>query len=540
MGWGITGRCARRSHVLALLIAAIGVAAAAHIAVVSANHGAQVSAQVLDVPAGGSLQQALNAVQPGGTVRLAAGATYTGSFTLPAKNGSEYILITTGNVALPAPGTRIDPSYKPALATIRSASTSSALAAAPGASYYRIVGVAFEANKNGSGDIIALGHANQTTLAAVPHHIELDRVLISGDSTVGQKRAIAANAAHVTITNSDIREIKAAGQDSQAIAAWNAPGPFVIRNNYLEAAGENIMFGGAHISIPGVVPSDITVEGNLLTKNPAWMGTTWTVKNVFELKNAQRVMVRRNVLQYTWGGAQAGFAVVLTPRNSSGLTPWVVVSDVEFSGNVIAHAAGAFNLLGHDDTAISGQLARVVIKDNLVFDINGSTWKGAGTFALIGGEPAAITFDHNTVMHSGNIVTFYSGSYINASGAKVNGGPVTGFVFRNNLLPHNAYGLFGTGQAYGNGSLAYYAPGAVVQRNVMATNSSLASRYPPDNQFPSLAAFYVTFQNAAAQDYRLAPGSPYIGAGTDGKNIGCDLIMFYVPPPSPRGLRFVR
>ena len=139
---------------------------------------------------------------------------------------------------------------------------------------------------------------------------------------------------------------------------------------------------------------------------------------------------------------------------------------------------------GHDDTDISGQLARVVIKDNLVFDINGSTWEGAGIFAQIGGEPRDITFDHNTVMHTGNIVTFYSGSYINASGASVTGGPIAGFVFTNNLLQHNAYGIFGSGQAYGNGTLAYYAPGAVVQRNVMATDKSVASRYPADNQFP--------------------------------------------------------
>ena len=115
------------------------------------------------------------------------------------------------------------------------------------------------------------------------------------------------------------------GQDSQAIAAWNSPGPFVIRNNYLEAAGENILFGGADIMIAGVVPSDITVEDNVLTKNPAWRGTSWTVKNIFELKNARRVVVRRNLMLYNWGGSQTGFAVVFTPRNSSGRTPWVEV-----------------------------------------------------------------------------------------------------------------------------------------------------------------------------------------------------------------------
>ena len=36
-------------------------------------------------------------------------------------------------------------------------------------------------------------------------------------------------------------DIKAVGQDSQAIAGWNGPGPFIIDNNYLEGAGENIL-----------------------------------------------------------------------------------------------------------------------------------------------------------------------------------------------------------------------------------------------------------------------------------------------------------
>ena len=150
-------------------------------------------------------------------------------------------------------------------------------------------------------------------------------------------------------------------QDSQAIAGWNTPGPITIRNNYLEAAGENILFGGAQINIPNVVPSDILVEDNVLTKDPQWRGTSWTVKNLFELKNARRVLVRRNMMEYNWSGAQAGFAVVLTPRNSSGRTPWVVIEDVEFSCNVIRSAASVFNILGHDDTARSGQLARLLI-----------------------------------------------------------------------------------------------------------------------------------------------------------------------------------
>ena len=75
----------------------------------------------------------------------------------------------------------------------------------------------------------------------------------------------------------------------------------------------------------------------------------------------------------------------------------------------------------------------------------------------------------------------------------------------------------------------------------MASDKSVASRYPADNQFPSLTAFNATFLNAAAQDYRLVLGSPYVNAGTDGKNIGCDFTTLYAvaPPAGPAGLRLV-
>ena len=87
----------------------------------------------------------------------------------------------------------------------------------------------------------------------------------------------------MSILNSDIRDIKDVGYDSQAIAGWNTPGPIVIRNNFLEAAGENILFGGADPNIPNVIPSDIVIENNLFTKDTAWRGRSWTVKNLFEL-----------------------------------------------------------------------------------------------------------------------------------------------------------------------------------------------------------------------------------------------------------------
>ena len=481
----------------------------------------------IDVPAGGDLQLALNAVSRGGTVRLASGATYVGNFTLPAKAGSSYITLTTKGVSLPPAGTRIDPSYRVSLGTIRSPNEWPALAtaAAGEASYYKIVGVAFSANQDGLGDVIALGDSAQTSLSQVPHHLEIDRVLISGDAAVGQKRGIAVNAKDVVIMNSDIRDIKAVGQDSQAICGWNTPGPITVRNNYLEAAGENMMIGGAEIKLPNIVPSDILVEDNLMAKNPLWRGTSWTVKNIFELKSGRRVTVRRNTFEYNWSGAQPGYAIVFTPRNSGGRSPWVAVEDVDFVENVVRHSGSAFNLLGHDDTGQSGQLARIKIRNNLVYDISSTAWGGGGIFAQIGGEPRDITIDHNTIVHNGNAITFYFGTYYNGSNVKVTAGPMQGFVFTNNFLKHNSYGIFGSGQAYGIGTLNYYAPGAIVRRNVLAGGQ--ASRYPADNFFPPTANFLPSFVNASVFDYRLVTGSPYVGAGLDGLDVGCTVAAVF-------------
>ena len=66
--------------------------------------------------------------------------------------------------------------------------------------------------------------------------------------------------------NSYISDIKAVNADSQAIAGYNGAGPFTIENNYLEAAGENVLFGGADPAVTNLVPSDIVLRRNHLFK----------------------------------------------------------------------------------------------------------------------------------------------------------------------------------------------------------------------------------------------------------------------------------
>ena len=174
--------------------------------------------------------------------------------------------------------------------------------------------------------------------------------------------------------------------------------------------------------------------------------------------------------------------------------------------------------------AQSGQLARIRIFDNLVYEIGGATWGGSGIFAQLGGEPRDITFDHNTVLHSGHILSLYSGSYINSSGVRVQrrADPRPRLHEQPDQAQHVRHVRLG--QAYGNGSLNFYAPGAVVRRNVIASDKSVTSRYPTDNQFPTVAVFMTNFLNPSIKDYRLITSSTYLDAGLDGLDLGCSLL----------------
>jgi hypothetical protein len=70
---------------------------------------------LMPVVAGADLQAALNSAQCGDTIALQAGATFTGSFTLPAKPCDDQHWITirtsTPDTGLPPEGTRVTPCY---------------------------------------------------------------------------------------------------------------------------------------------------------------------------------------------------------------------------------------------------------------------------------------------------------------------------------------------------------------------------------------------------------------------------------------------
>jgi hypothetical protein len=485
----------------------------------------------ITVPAGGDLQAAIDRSRSGDVILLEPGATYVGNFRLPAKSGTQYITIRSaaGSGRIP-PERRVSPDDAPWMPTLKSPNGAPALATDPGAHHWRLQWLVFEANSGGAGDIITLGdggYEEQRDLESVPHHLILDGLLIRGDPAAGQKRGVALNSGATVIRNSDIREIKAVGQDSQAICGWNGPGPYLIENNYLEAAGENVMFGGADPRIPELVPSDITIRGNYLSKRLAWReeGSRWTVKNLFELKNARRVLVERNVLEHNWEAAQNGYAILFTPQNQDGRAPWTVVSDVTFRFNIVRHTSSGINISGSDYANRSEQLHGINVEHNLFYDLDSSRWGGQGRFLLIGNQPRDLVFNHNTVLQSGSIMVLY--------GDGERPLPIENLQFTNNLVFHNDTGILGDVVGTGNPAISTYLRREVIRRNVIAGGD--ASRYPADNFFPAPDELLSQFIDSAQGDYRLRPSSRFASAATDGSAIGAAASVFMRGMPLPPG-----
>ena len=165
---------------------------------------------------------------------------------------------------------------------------------------------------------------------------------------------------------------------------------------------------------------------------------------------------------------------------------------------------------------------RYRIAHNLVYDIDGATWGGSGIFLQMGNQPRDVVVEHNTVQHTGNVVTVYG---------KRDGAPaiVEGFVFRDNLMRHNAYGVKGESVGVGSATLDAYFRDVVFRHNALAGGK--ASQYPPGNYFPAVDEFVAAFVSVDESNFTLIPGSPFRTAASDGTALGADLARLPVMTP---------
>src|SRR5688572_22754068 len=443
------------------------------------------------VRGGDNLQTAINNAVAGDVIEIEANATFIGPFTLPNKAGASHITIRSQSHASLPVDTRVAPSQStlmPKLVT--NLGNVPALLTAHSAHHYTLIGIemTFSSASVQGFNLVELGDGTtaQDQIGEVANNLILDRCYIHGLPTSQVRRGIALNSSATTIKNCYISDIHMVGFEAQAICGWNGLGDFLIENNYVEGAGENLMMGGATGGLGSTQsPDGIQILRNHFKKplswypnDPSYAGIHWSVKNILELKHGKNVLIEGNLFEGSWVDGQIGFAIVVTPRPSDTGSA-AVIEDVIFRNNLIRDAAGGINISGRDDTSsgfLDTRTKRVTLLNNVWDNINSAQFGGNGRLYQIHNGTEDVTIDHNTAIHTNQII-------VSDSAAS------TGFVFRNNIQRHNEFGVFGSGAGVGNSTLTTYFPGAVFVKNVMSKEDSapgnVESLYPADNFFPT-------------------------------------------------------
>jgi hypothetical protein len=467
----------------------------------------------LNVAAGGDLRAALEKARLGDTIVLEAGATWTGPFKLPNKTGgSGWIYVVSSRLSsLPPPGTRVGPANAANMPKILAPNSQSALVTEANSHHFRFVGIEF-ATVPGSKQIynlVAIGNKD-TSPATLPSHIVFDRCYVHGEPNANVRRGIDMEAAYIAVVDSYISNFQEEGIDSQALLAFNTTGPIQIRNNYIEAATENVLFGGVDSRSPELVPADIEISNNLFFKPWTEIPKKYPMKNLLEFKDAKRALVVGNVFQNNPSAAQVGFAILVTPRAGPN-APWIVTSDIEFRGNTLINVGSGFSIMGHSMPPTL-MTERILIRDNLI-GVTGLGGADGRAFQFVFGG-SDYTVDHNTIINTASPPGSPASdlAMVQSPSPKINN-----FVFTNNLSTHTRYGFFGAGLSEGTRALDGYFTNWTFSKNVLV--DAPASAYPAGNFFPTGVAS-IGFTNYGGGNYTLAAHSPYKSAGSDGLDIG--------------------
>lgn len=368
----------------------------------------------------------------GDVISLDHTQTYSGNFWFPDLGGSAWTYVLSDAYAsLPAVGTRATSADSANMAMLQGLTTGAgslfqfpAINIVHGASKYRFVGIkstppdssdttlgVFQTGYNGASNTNFATDVND-----LPEDIIIDRCYMYGRDATGKpdRYGVIWNVRGGAIIDSTIIDwATESGAESNAIFSHSGGGVYLIDNNELTAAGENIIFGGTDSGMSDPNPHDVVIRKNWIHKKASWFpsdpsfdGYDRIIKNLLEFKKCKRAKVYGNIFEDVGenDAGQVETGIVLTVRNQGGSDPDAALWDVDIYDNVIRRVGVAFRFLSNDAGA-SLSVERVHIHNNLVYDIGAYTVVGryvwfVGNYAT---NPAKhVVIDHNTFLKGNN------------------------------------------------------------------------------------------------------------------------------------------
>jgi hypothetical protein len=533
----------------------------------------------IKVTADSDLADALDKAKCGDTLLLATGASFP-LREFPRKNCDDqhYITVRTdaADSELPPEGTRISPAWA-GVASLPGRPAYAQPAGGPAkrmaaietlkptglefGDHYRFIGIEWKPAPNRG--ILRL------LFTKGGDHLIFDRNWMHSED--GQEMVaglgIAQGGTYIAVIHSYMNDficIARTGRCTDAKAIGGGGGDFPVHtikvvDNFLEASGENILFGGSEAASN---PEDFEIRRNYFFKPTFWNPNspdhrepTPIVKNIFELKSANRLLFEANYLENSWGGfSQVGSAIVLTPRNGGSRNnpvatcPRCAVTNITIR-YVWVRKMNQLLLIANPQDSVEpapGNRYSIhdVVAEGLRYPECGKACGGAQNQVSGGGAgmPSESVLHDVSVSH----ITFISMSTPHSlfilNGPPAGAPPGTqmsNISWTDTLADAGVFGAAPTGGGNTNcASLGSYASPAdrlkacwrpgVFKGNVLAVGGEArqgAGDWPEGNHIvgDQKSIGYVNLNHGLDGDYHLAASSKFKGKATDGKDPGADI-----------------
>ena len=206
-----------------------------------------------------------------------------------------------------------------------------------------------------------------------------------------------------------------------AIDVVYGPGPQRITNTYFHNnIGIGVVFLEDTGAAQGYTLADFLLQGNTFVIDPSHVPTngTWDHRNYcernpIEFKTGMRLQVTGNTITGHFGWCTPDSMGIIFSNNaafSQTQPPTAAMSDITVTGNTIHDSAGGIGLLGAPGGNMPHIARRALVKNNLLYNINGYNFSGVapaiphltpgwGIYLGYGGE--SWTIDHNTIAELG-------------------------------------------------------------------------------------------------------------------------------------------
>lgn len=548
---------------------------------------------VIFVSATGSIQTAVNNASCGQTIQLQAGASWDAAgLTLPAKNcdSNHWITIETSAYSqLPLEGTRISPCWagvaslpgrqsyacpsggpENVMAQIVVSNTSNNINVE--GDHYRLIGLEITrtiGTPTGQNGLISQLVTNLAASGPPTNHIIFDRLWIHGDVMDDSGSGISLNGGnHIAVIDSYMNDFHCTGYCTDAhtmgggVNSLPTDGAWKIVDNYLEASGETILFGGGASSY---TPADIEIRRNFMYKpliwnpwDPSYMGSStdgnaFLVKNLFETKNSQRDLLEGNRLENVWGGfSQSGSVFVITPRNQNvkgvGVCPLCEDVDLTIRYNYASHSGPGFEIANQVNVNANQMIYPLAgnhysFHDNVFDDMDYATCHGCGGHS---GEiftgftpmpPNSIILHDVSINHITYVNPLMTGLLTMGSASTTQ---MWNISYTNNITQAAPDGIWSTGGGSDNCAYPPGNPSLVWNACVTPSTNSFTNNVVvggttfnnktftwPSGNYPSSTDFsgvgFMNFNNGIGGDYHLTANSPYKNAGSDGQDVGANI-----------------